>query len=86
MAIAGDEHDIILITPKSHCNTITVTYILLSHYQPFFNFDPATVQSSSTMRGVGIYRSMKLLFYEASFDNSHFDEQICVKVRSPKRQ
>ena len=89
MAIADDEHDIILVTeilPKSHCNTTTAAHISLSHYQPFFNFDPATVPPSSAMYGVGIYVSKKLLCCEVSFDNSHFDEQVWVKVRSPKRQ
>ena len=63
MAIAGYEPDIILITeilPKSHCNTITAACISLSHYQPFFNIDPATVPPSSAMCGVGIYVSEKL--------------------------
>ena len=35
MAIAGDGPDIILITPKSNCNTIIAMRISLSHYQPF---------------------------------------------------
>ena len=83
MAIAGDEPDIILITevlPISHCNTITAVCISLSHYQPIFNFGPATVPPSSAMRCVGIYVSEKLLCCEVSFDNSHFDGQIWVKV------
>ena len=83
MAIAGNEPDIILITeilPKSDCNTITVMRISLSHYQPFFNFDPTTVPPSSVMCGFGIYVSEKLLCCEVSFDNSHFDEQVWVKV------
>ena len=60
MAIASDEPNIISITeilPKSYCNTITAARILLSYYQPFFNFDPGTVLPSSAMRGVGVYVS-----------------------------
>ena len=43
MFIAGNEPDIILISeilPKSHCNTISSSRLLLNGYNMLFNFDP----------------------------------------------
>ena len=60
---AGDEPDLILITEalsKHNVNSLSTTRLSLDSYQTFFNFNPDSVQTPQTTRGVGIYVSRKL--------------------------
>jgi len=82
--IAGDEPDLILITeilPKRSVNSISSARLSLDGYQAFFNFNPDSLQTPLTTRGVGIYVSSKLSVTEVTFNGYSHHEHVWISIK-----